>query len=195
MEIKTLVLKVLTELNVVKGRVDLLQEEIRRSKVEVSDNTDSAVKAQHEVNISIQNPLKNSQVLSREMDVSAERRELKSNVGELNQFLKTDERQPVKEVILTDVNTLPAKITCLSDTNREQSLKEAMWSDVVAGKYKKLVHGRQEKTYSIPVIKIAMSYRVLVVSVRGRFVKQWEIKMWGNINQRRYHQKGGNTRF
>jgi hypothetical protein len=49
MEIKTLVLKVLTELSVVKGRVDLLQEEIRTSKVGVSDNTDSAVNAQHEV--------------------------------------------------------------------------------------------------------------------------------------------------
>jgi hypothetical protein len=87
------------------------------------------------------------------MDVSAGRRELKSNVGELNQFLKTEKRQPVKEVILTDVNTIPAKITCLSDTMREQSLKEAMWSEVVVGKYKKLAHGRQEKTYSIPVIK------------------------------------------
>jgi uncharacterized small protein (DUF1192 family) len=76
-EIKTLVLKVLTELSVLKGRVDLLQEEIRRSKVEVSESTDSAVYAQHEVNISIQNLLKNSQVLSREMDVRAGRRELK----------------------------------------------------------------------------------------------------------------------
>jgi hypothetical protein len=138
---------VLTELSVVKGRVDLLQEEIRRSKVEVSESTDSAVNAQHEVNISIQNPLKNSHILSREMDVRAGRKELKSNVGELNQFLKTDERQPIKEVILTDVNTIPVKITCVSDTIREQSLKEAMWSDVVAGKYKYLcMEGRKKHT-------------------------------------------------
>jgi hypothetical protein len=37
-------------------------------------------------------------------------------VGELHQFLKTDERQPVREVILTEVNTIPAKITNLYET-------------------------------------------------------------------------------
>jgi hypothetical protein len=39
MEIKTLLLKVLVELSIMKGNVELLQKEIRRSKVGVIDST------------------------------------------------------------------------------------------------------------------------------------------------------------
>jgi hypothetical protein len=59
-------------------------------------------------------------------------KELKSDVGELNQFLKTDEGQPVKEVMLTEVNTIPS----LYESIREQTLNEAKWSGVVVGKQK-----------------------------------------------------------
>jgi hypothetical protein len=52
------------------------------------------------------------------MDVSVGRKNLKSDGRELNQFLKTDERQPVKEVILTEVSTIPGKITSLYETVR-----------------------------------------------------------------------------
>jgi hypothetical protein len=109
MEIRTLLTKVLIELSVMKGSVELLQKEIRRSKVGVIDSTDSAVNTKHEANTGIQILLKNSQLQLRKMDVSVGRKELKSDVGELNQILKTDERQSVKEVILTEVNTNPAK--------------------------------------------------------------------------------------
>jgi hypothetical protein len=70
------------------------------------------------------------------MDVSVGHKELKSDGGELNQFLKTNERQPVREVILTEVSTIPAKITNLYETIREETLIEAKWSDVVVGKHK-----------------------------------------------------------
>jgi hypothetical protein len=53
MEIKILLLKVLTELSVTKGSVELLQKEIRRLKVGVS-----AVNTQYEANIGIEIPLK-----------------------------------------------------------------------------------------------------------------------------------------
>jgi hypothetical protein len=42
MEIKTLLLKVLTKLSVMKVSVELLQKEIRRSRVGVTDSIDSA---------------------------------------------------------------------------------------------------------------------------------------------------------
>jgi hypothetical protein len=120
MEIKTLVLEVLTKLSVMKVSVELLQKEIRRSKAGVTDSTDSAANTQYAANIGIQIPLKNSQLQLGKMDVSVECKGLKSDVRGLNQFLKTDERQSVKEVILTDVSIIPAK-----------------WSDVVVGKHKK----------------------------------------------------------
>jgi hypothetical protein len=91
------------------------------------------------------------------MDVSVGRKELKSDVGELNQFLKTDEKQPVREVILTEVNTIPAKITNLYETIREQTLNEAKWSDVVVEKHIKFTYGRQKNTYPIPVIKKSLT--------------------------------------
>jgi hypothetical protein len=77
--------------------------------------------------------------------VSVGHKELKSDVGELNQFLTTDDRQPVKEVIGTEINSIPSKITRLHETIREQTLNEAKLSDVVVG--------RQENRYPIPVMK------------------------------------------
>jgi hypothetical protein len=62
MEMKSLLLYVLTELSVMKGRVELLQKEIGRSKVGVTDSTDSAVNTQYEANVGVQTPLKNSQL-------------------------------------------------------------------------------------------------------------------------------------
>jgi hypothetical protein len=110
MEIKIILLNVLTEHSVMKRSVELLQ----RSKVGVIYSTDSAVNTQYEAtigiqtplknshtqyeaNIGIQTPLKNSQLQFRKMDVR-----------ELNQFLKIDERQAVKEVMLTEINTIPS---------------------------------------------------------------------------------------
>lgn len=54
--------------------------------------TDSA-NTQGEGNIGIQTPLKSSQLQLGKMDVSVGRKELKSDVGELDQFLKTDDSQ------------------------------------------------------------------------------------------------------
>jgi hypothetical protein len=42
------------------------------------------------------------------MDVSVGRKKPKSDVRELNQFWKIDERQTVKEVMLTEVDTIPS---------------------------------------------------------------------------------------
>jgi hypothetical protein len=75
------------------------------------------------------------------VDVNVRRKELKSN-GDLNLFLKTDGRQPVREVMLTEVSTI-TKLT----------LNEAKWSDVVVGKRKKFAYRRWENTYQIPVKK------------------------------------------
>jgi hypothetical protein len=83
--------------------------------------------AQYETNMCIQTPLKRSKLQLGKMDVSVGRKELKSNAGELNQFLKTDEGQPVKKFILTEVNIIPAKIRSLYETIREQTLNEAKW--------------------------------------------------------------------
>jgi gamma-glutamyl phosphate reductase len=85
--------------------------------------------------------------------VSSELKDLKSDVAELNQLLKRAERQSVKEVLLMEVNTVSAKIKSLCETVSEQTSNEAKWSDVVAGKHKKVAYGRQEKIYPIPVIK------------------------------------------
>jgi hypothetical protein len=153
MEIKTLLLKVLTELSVLEGSVELLQKGTRRSRVGVIDSTDSAENAQYEANEGIQSLLKNSQLQLRKMDVSVGHKELKGDVGELNQFKKIDERQPVKEGILTEVSTIPAKVTSLYETVREQTLNDAKWSDVVVEKHKKVSYQRQESTYPVQVIK------------------------------------------
>jgi hypothetical protein len=67
MEIKTIMLKVLTELSVMKGSVELLPKEIRRSKVGVTCSTDSAVNTQYETNIGILTPLKNIHSLEKWM--------------------------------------------------------------------------------------------------------------------------------
>jgi uncharacterized Rossmann fold enzyme len=69
MKNKTLQLKVLTELSVMKGSVELLQKEIRRLKVGVVGSTDSAVNTQYEANIDIQIMLTNGQLQFRKMDM------------------------------------------------------------------------------------------------------------------------------
>jgi hypothetical protein len=84
--------------------------------------------------------LGNSQLQLRKMDVSVGHKELKGD------------RQPVKEVIGPESNNIPAKITSVYETIREQTLNEAKWSDVVVGKYKKFAYRRWENTYPIPVI-------------------------------------------
>jgi hypothetical protein len=66
--------------------------------------------------MSIQTPLKNSQLQLGKMDVNVGRKELKSDAGELNQFLKTDDSQPVSGVIFTKLNTIPAKVTSFYET-------------------------------------------------------------------------------
>jgi hypothetical protein len=50
MKIKTFLLKVLTDLNVMKGSTDILQKTIRRLKVGFIDSTNSAVNTQCEAN-------------------------------------------------------------------------------------------------------------------------------------------------
>jgi phosphatidate phosphatase PAH1 len=116
MEIKTLLLKVLIEFSVMEESVELLQEEMRRLKVGVIDSTGSAVNTQYEANVDIQTLLKNTQLQLRKMDMSVGHKELNGDVGDLNQLIKTDEKQPVKEIILTEVNTIPAKVTSLYET-------------------------------------------------------------------------------
>jgi hypothetical protein len=49
----------------------------------------------------------------------------------------TAERHSVREVILTEISIISDKIKSLYETVREQTLKEAKWSDVVTGKHKK----------------------------------------------------------
>jgi hypothetical protein len=77
--------------------------------------------------------------------MSDELKDPKSDMSEFNQFLKTYERQSVKEVLLTEVNTISAKINSL--TIREHILNDATWSDIVAGKQK------IGKVYLIPIVK------------------------------------------
>jgi hypothetical protein len=95
-------------------------------------------------------------------DVSSELKDLKSDVAEFNQLLKKAKRQSVKEVILTEVNTISAKIKSLCETVSEHTSNEAKWSDV-AGKHKNVAYGIQEKIYPIPVIKNAMNYLAILM--------------------------------
>jgi hypothetical protein len=53
--------------------------------------------------------------------VNSVQKDLKSEVAELNQLLKRAKRQSVKEVILTDINTISAKIKNLCETVSEQT--------------------------------------------------------------------------
>jgi hypothetical protein len=66
--------------------------------------------------------------------VSAELKGLKNNVSKLNQYLKTAERQSVKEAILTESNSISAKIKSFYGTITEQTLNEIKWFAIVAGK-------------------------------------------------------------
>jgi hypothetical protein len=70
--------------------------------------------------------------------MSAELKGLNSDVAELKflklEFLKSAERQSVKEVILTEVSTISVKIKSFYGTIREKILNETKWSAVVAGK-------------------------------------------------------------
>jgi hypothetical protein len=50
--------------------------------------------------------------------LSSELKDLKSDVAELNQFLKSAERQYVKEIMLTEVDTVSAKVN------------DILWNDI-----------------------------------------------------------------
>jgi hypothetical protein len=58
----------------------------------------------------------------------------------------------MKEVISTEDNTILAKIGSLCETVSEQTSIEPKWTDVVTGKHKRIVNGRRENIYRIPVI-------------------------------------------
>jgi hypothetical protein len=63
-----------------------------------------------------------SYFFKKKKDTSAEFEYLKSDVAELNQILKISERQSVKEVISTEVNTNSAKITSLYQIIRDADI-------------------------------------------------------------------------
>jgi hypothetical protein len=71
--------------------------------------------------------------------VCAELEDVKSDTAELHQILNTAARQTVKEVILTKINILSAKITSLNELVGEERKKtdiETKWPEVVAGRKK-----------------------------------------------------------
>jgi hypothetical protein len=71
---------------------------------------------------------------------------LKSDTIELNEMLKSAKRQSVKEVILSDINLLAAKIESLKESVSVQAKTEMQWSDV-AGRRKTFSYTRQIKSH------------------------------------------------
>lgn len=76
-EIKTLLPKVLSELSAKKGRIAILQTGIKRIKLKVVNDTDSAVNTQYETSLGIQMLLKHCQIQLRKKDVSTEIKDMK----------------------------------------------------------------------------------------------------------------------
>jgi hypothetical protein len=67
--------------------------------------------------------------------VCAELEDLKSEMAELHQIPSTAARQTVKEVILTKINILSAKIASLNESVGGGDI-ETKWPEVVAGRRK-----------------------------------------------------------
>jgi hypothetical protein len=108
--------------------------------------------------------------------MSNELKELKCDIAELNQLLKQAVRQSVKEVILTEVNAILAKIESSYETTSEQMSIEPKWTEVVTGRHKRDTNGRCENIYRIPVIKIDTSYPVTVKPMKSRYLIHLRIK-------------------
>jgi hypothetical protein len=93
-----------------------------------------------------------NQVHPSKLAVWFEIEDLKRDIAELNQMLKTAKRQTVIEVILSEVNILSAKVASLCEVIEMYTVKDCKWSEVAAGKHKKFCYSRQINTYQIPVI-------------------------------------------
>jgi hypothetical protein len=83
--------------------------------------------------------------------ITEELEDLKRDMVELNQVLRSVKRCSVKEVVLSEINLISAKTDSLKDLTVVNTDNVMSWSDVVAGR-KKASFTQQNKPRQVPVI-------------------------------------------
>jgi hypothetical protein len=151
--IKTLLQKVLTDLSTAQLSIELLQKEINTKKEGVSVGIDCAMNTQYVGDVGTKFSIESNQVHPSKLAMCAELEDLKCDMVELNQTLKTAERKTVKEALLAEGDILSVKVASLHGIIGKQTVNDTKWSDVVDGKHKKLSYTSHVNTYPIPVIK------------------------------------------
>jgi hypothetical protein len=99
-------------------------------KEEVSVDTDSAMNILYEGDVHTQMSVDRNQVHPSKLAEWYEIEDVKRDMAELNQILKTPKRQTVIEVILSEVNILSVKVASLCEVIEMQTVNDTKWSEV-----------------------------------------------------------------
>jgi hypothetical protein len=92
----------------------------------------------------VEKPFEIKQLSSERKLITEELQDLRKEMAELNQVMSTIKRCTVKEVILSEINLILAKIDSLKDLIVVNTDNAIPWSDVVAGR-RRATHRLQKK--------------------------------------------------
>ena len=99
----------------------------------------------------VEKPLEIKQWSSERNVITEELEDLKKDMAELNQVMSTIKKCTVKEVILSEINLISAKIDSLKDLIVVNTENAIPWSDVVAGR-RRASYRLQKRPYQTLVI-------------------------------------------